>query len=128
MPVERPILTGTMSAARAALGEAAFATTWAKGRGLSFDDAVAHGLAFAHSIASLSPAEKEEPPQLQVGLSPREIEVLRLLAEGHSNAEIAARLYISSKTVRNHVTNILAKLDVPTRTAAATRALRHGLI
>ena len=51
-----------------------------------------------------------------------------LLIEGHSNSEIAGALFISHKTVRNHVTNILAKLGVESRTAAATFALRHDLV
>jgi two-component system, NarL family, response regulator LiaR len=54
--------------------------------------------------------------------------VLRLLVEGHSNPEIAEILSISPKTARNHVTNILGKLGVETRTAAATSALRRGLL
>ena len=63
-----------------------------------------------------------------MSLSQRELEVLRLLVEGHSNPEIAAALFISQKTVRNHVTHILGKIGVETRTAAATFALRHGLV
>ncbi len=60
-------------------------------------------------------------------LSEREIEVLRLLARGFSNADIASRLHLSDGTVRNHVSSILAKLDVPDRTQAAIIAIKHGL-
>ncbi len=60
-------------------------------------------------------------------LSERELEVLELLAEGLSNQEIADRLVISERTVRNHVGNILAKLDVENRTQAALYAIQHGL-
>ncbi|MEV4100706.1 AAA family ATPase [Nonomuraea sp. NPDC049649] len=61
-------------------------------------------------------------------LTAREREVLALVAEGHTNKEIAARLYIAQKTVSVHVSNILAKLGVSTRTQAAATARRHGLI
>jgi DNA-binding CsgD family transcriptional regulator/tetratricopeptide (TPR) repeat protein len=62
------------------------------------------------------------------GLTEREIEVLRLIGEGHTNAEIGKALFISPKTASVHVTNILRKLDVSTRAHAATVAARHGLI
>ena len=60
-------------------------------------------------------------------LTPREVDVLRLLALGLTNTEIAGRLYISEGTVRNHVSLILSKLDVPGRTQAAVLAIQHGL-
>jgi DNA-binding NarL/FixJ family response regulator len=61
-------------------------------------------------------------------LSQRELEVLRLLARGLGNAEIAQRLFLSEGTVRNYVSAILAKLEVSDRTQAAVLALRHGLV
>jgi DNA-binding CsgD family transcriptional regulator len=61
-------------------------------------------------------------------LTPREREVATLLAEGLSNGEIARRLYISTKTASVHVSNILAKLDMTSRTEVATWALRTGLV
>ena len=60
-------------------------------------------------------------------LTPREREVLALLATGMSNGEIAARLMLSVGTVRLHVSNILAKLGAPNRTSAAIIAVKHGL-
>ena len=60
-------------------------------------------------------------------LSPREAEVLRLLAEGLTNRGIAHRLVLSEKTVARHVSNIFAKLDVRSRTAAAAYAFEHGM-
>jgi DNA-binding NarL/FixJ family response regulator len=61
-------------------------------------------------------------------LSPREEEIVRLIAEGFSNKQIAARLYISTKTVKTHVANILEKLNVKNRTEAVVSAIRKGLI
>ena len=61
------------------------------------------------------------------GLTPREVEVLRLLADGLRNAEIAARLVVSPKTVDHHVSTVLAKLGVPNRQAAARQAARLGI-
>jgi DNA-binding NarL/FixJ family response regulator len=60
-------------------------------------------------------------------LSPRELEVLELIAEGLTNQVIADRLVISEHTVHRHVSTILRKLDAPTRSAAAALAVRHGL-
>ena len=61
-------------------------------------------------------------------LTPREQEVLGQLAVGLNNAEIAARLYVSSATVKNHVANILAKLELRNRVQAAVYAWEHGLV
>ncbi|MHB1837214.1 MAG: response regulator [Solirubrobacteraceae bacterium] len=60
-------------------------------------------------------------------LTPREIDVLRLLAEGMENAEIAAALNISPRTAKNHVSSILAKLGLPSRVQAAVYAVRQGV-
>jgi two-component system, NarL family, response regulator YdfI len=61
-------------------------------------------------------------------LTPREIEVLRLMAEGFGNKQIAARLGISDHTVKFHISSILAKLSVSSRTEAVTQGIRMGLI
>jgi DNA-binding NarL/FixJ family response regulator len=61
-------------------------------------------------------------------VTPREREVLRLLAEGLTNKQIAERLVVSEHTVHRHVTNIKRKLDLPSRTAAAAYAFRHGML
>ena len=67
----------------------------------------------------------EESPET---LSERETDVLRLLAQGYSNKEIAQDLSLSEKTVKTHVSNILGKLNVPSRTQAALYAVRVGLV
>jgi DNA-binding NarL/FixJ family response regulator len=63
-----------------------------------------------------------------MGLTHREMDVLRLVADGRSNHEIASALFLSPKTVRNRVSVILGKLGVESRTAAAAFALRNNLV
>ncbi len=75
--------------------------------------------------------EHLKPPVVaaQVGqLSPREMEVLKLMVEGHSNPEIAAALYLSPNTVKTHIRGIMNKLAVDDRVQAAVVALRAGLV
>lgn len=73
----------------------------------------------------------ERPPQArlpQADLTPREIQVLALIARGHSNKEVASVLSISAETVHAHVRNAFVKLDVSDRTSAVMMAVRRGLI
>lgn len=74
------------------------------------------------------PSSPTTTHQLDVDLNPREREVLELIAEGLSNAEIADRLFLSKGTVQNYVSALFAKLDVTDRTQAAILALRYGLV
>jgi DNA-binding NarL/FixJ family response regulator len=67
-------------------------------------------------------------PESPEKLTPRETEVLRLLAKGMSNKEIGATLVIGEKTVKTHVSSILSKLGLPSRTQAALYAVRIGLV
>ena len=62
-----------------------------------------------------------------LSLTARELEILQYIVEGMSNKEIAAALYISEKTVKNHITSLLRKLDVEDRTQAAVFAVSQGL-
>jgi DNA-binding NarL/FixJ family response regulator len=79
-------------------------------------------------FAQVTRAAPPPPTAAAQALSQREKDVLRLLARGLSNADIAGRLYLSEGTVRNYVSAILSKLEVSDRTQAAVLALRHGLI
>ena len=74
-----------------------------------------------------SPASAGPIARHDTGLSTRELEVLRLVAQGLSNHDIGERLFVSPFTVKRHVANILTKLDLPTRAAAASYAVREGL-
>jgi DNA-binding NarL/FixJ family response regulator len=70
----------------------------------------------------------EPAESLVLGLTPREVEVLQLLARGLDNAAVAERLVVAKRTVQNHVSSIYGKLGVSTRTEAALVAIRHGLV
>jgi DNA-binding NarL/FixJ family response regulator len=73
-------------------------------------------------------ARARAAPSTAHGLTPRELEVLRLVATGRTNRQIASELTLSEKTVDRHVSNIFAKLDVPSRAAATAYAFRHRLL
>jgi DNA-binding NarL/FixJ family response regulator len=88
-------------------------------------------------IRAVHQGQKRIPPEIAAeladhaaegDLSAREIEVLQLVANGNSNREIAAQLYITEETVKNHVTHILAKLGANDRTHAVTIAIKRGFI
>jgi DNA-binding NarL/FixJ family response regulator len=84
----------------------------------------------APSIAmQLATSWSAEPSRTgAAAVTERELEVLRLVADGLTNEQISRRLDLPSRTVKTHVQNVLAKLEVPDRTAAVARALRLGLI
>jgi DNA-binding NarL/FixJ family response regulator len=84
-------------------------------------------LDLAPHAGAAAPASGAPTPAEQLGLTPREAEVLALVAAGRSNRQIAQELFISPKTASVHVSNILAKLGVAGRVEAATIAHRLGL-
>lgn len=73
-------------------------------------------------------SSRHEAELIRSELSDREIQVLKLVANGHDNARIAANLHISPKTVKNHISNILMKLQIENRIQAAVYAVRSGLV
>jgi len=88
-------------------------------------------------IRAVHAGQKCIPPEIaaalaehtaEVGLSAREIDVLRLIAAGNTNKEIGCKLFIAEETVKSHVTNIMAKLQTSDRTHAVTTALKRGII
>ncbi len=91
-------------------------------------DAV-YGRPVARRIAAFFAGEQTDAPSARAfpALTPRERDVLELLASGCRNHEIARRLGMSEKTVRNHVSQVLVKLQVPDRTAAALKARESGV-
>ncbi len=124
---ERLIFARAETAVTAQLGEAAFAAAWEAGR----DDAPTAALVDIEAVLTTAEggtSRTSTTVHAQNTLTPREHDVLRLLVQGMSNPQIAEVLFISPRTVTTHVTNILAKLGVATRTEAAARAVRDGLI
>ena len=92
--------------------------------GDTFIDPAVAGKLFAHAAKS-TPAPESK---IAAELSERELEVLKLLARGLTNAAISEQLFLTEGTVRNYVSAILTKLDVADRTQAAILALRHGIV
>jgi DNA-binding CsgD family transcriptional regulator/tetratricopeptide (TPR) repeat protein len=111
-----------VDAVRQKLGTMAFATAWSAGRGLSAAQVL------TEVLADVEPVAGESLTLGATGLSPREREVLRLLAAGHSDKEIADALFITRRTASKHVSSILAKLEVDTRTSAVASAIHLGLV
>ena len=116
----------TVSMVQATLSKPDFAAAWAGGRRLERDEAVAEALAESH----WSDLTAREVPHSHGAdaLTRREEEVLRLLVEGKTDREVAETLFVSRRTVTSHVSTILGKLGVNTRTATATTAVRRGLV
>jgi len=113
---------------RGALSPDTFELCWSEGERLSSLDGISEAISVCESLDHPG-ADSAGPIDLAVAadLTEREIEVLRLLAQGMSDREIAEALYLSPRTVGGHVSSLLAKLGVETRTAAAVFAVRHGI-
>lgn len=118
-----------VEALRAQLGKAAFDAAWAEGRGMTPEQVLVaeHLLALAASPVAL-PTPAPAPSSLPEGLTAREVEVLRLLARGLKNEEIARQLVITSETVKSHLKSIFSKLGVTNRAAATRYAFEHQLV
>jgi predicted ATPase/DNA-binding CsgD family transcriptional regulator len=106
------------------IGEPAFAAAWTAGRKMTLVDAVA--------AIEPTPLPETPPPTLSdpniADLTPRELEVLRLVAQGLTDAQVAKKLVISPHTVHTHLASIYSKLGVKSRTAAAHLAIEHRLV
>jgi DNA-binding NarL/FixJ family response regulator len=92
----------------------------------AIDPAVQHHLLDAIT-AGPSPTKAEPTPRLPDGLTPREAEVLTLIAQGLSNSEIADRLFVNESTVKSHINHLFAKTGVRDRAQAVSYAYRNGL-
>jgi len=127
-PYERALTLLAMAGLRAATGETADAKEpLDEARAICLPLGAQPALARADTLAARLAVSTNAPPTYPAGLSPREVEVLRLVVAGRTNRDIADALFLSEHTVRVHVRNILTKTDAQNRTEAATFALRHGL-
>jgi predicted ATPase/DNA-binding CsgD family transcriptional regulator len=116
---------------RTQMGEKVFAALWAEGRTMTPEQAVAaQGKATMPTPSpkgSLSTPSAKTLPTALAGLTPREVEVLRLVAQGLTDAQVAEQLVISPRTVNWHLTAIYSKLQVTSRSAATRYAIEHHL-
>jgi predicted ATPase/DNA-binding CsgD family transcriptional regulator len=123
-PVELADYERSLSAARVHLGERAFAAAWSQGRSMTPQQA----LAAKGQKPAPSPTTTVSPPSTYpAGLTAREVEVLRLLAAGLTDLQIAEKLILSPRTVHTHISSIYSKLGVTSRSAATRFALEHRL-
>jgi predicted ATPase/DNA-binding CsgD family transcriptional regulator len=117
--------------AKAALGEESFAMAWAEGLKLTPQEAIAleaHPAPELQRTATTAKNPRTSPANNSVGLSAREVEVLRELAQGLSDIEIAEKLYLSRHTINAHSRNIYSKLGVTSRSAATRYAIEQGIV
>jgi predicted ATPase/DNA-binding CsgD family transcriptional regulator len=112
---------GRLAVARSQLEEAAWAAAWAEGRAMPPEQAV------EYALEQEAAPEQAAPETYPAGLSAREVEVLRLVAQGMTSALVADELFISPNTVNRHLNSIYGKLGVNSRTAATRFAVEHGL-
>jgi predicted ATPase/class 3 adenylate cyclase/DNA-binding CsgD family transcriptional regulator len=127
-PVYRADYERLVAAARTQLGEQAFAAVWAEGRMMTPEQALAaQGKAMIPTWPT-SATPTKSPITSPDGLSMRELEVLRLLATGLTDAQIAEQLVLSLHTVHAHLRTIYSKLGVTSRSAATRYAFEHQLV
>jgi DNA-binding CsgD family transcriptional regulator len=122
MGVIRPALyrrvhDGDVSALRTALGDDVFADLWDQGAALSIDETIAY--------VRRGRGQRKRPSSGWASRTPTELDVIRLVAEGLANHDIARRLFVSPRTVQSHLTHVYAKLGVASRVQLAHEARLH---
>jgi DNA-binding NarL/FixJ family response regulator len=132
-PVYRADYEYAVSTARTQLGEKAFATAWAEGRTMTPEQALSAQRPTKGSSSSSIGERISAPPNTSTiaypdGLTSRQAEILRLVAQGLSDAQIAELLIISPRTVNSHLTSIYGKIGVSSRTAATRYAIERHLV
>jgi ATP/maltotriose-dependent transcriptional regulator MalT len=131
-PFVHVMYESTMVALRGQLGEQAFGKAWSEGRAMTLQQVLAAKdplpmpAQLSNGFSSTDPAKTSHG--YPDGLTAREAEVLRLVAQGLTDAQVAERLFISRRTVNWHLTLIYSKLQVSSRSAATRYALEHHLV
>ena len=116
------------------MGEEAFLSAWARGKEMILEQAlsVQEQDFTPEPLSAAAPApdvaKTSDTPAYPDDLTAREVEVLRLIAQGWTNPQIAENLVISPRTVNAHLTSIYRKIQVSTRSAATRYAIKHDLI
>ena len=126
-PLEERLADLDRQRLRAAMGDGAFEAEYAAGRTLDLAQVLA-ALGRTDAAAEQARVAHEALPGIQTVLTPRELDVLKLVAQGLSNPDIARRLFLSEHTVHRHLANILRKLDLSSRAGAAAWGVRTGLV
>ena len=123
VPQERVVLEPYRVSVRSRLGEATWEEALAQGQAMELEKAIEYALSEGKPSTTTPSSTPEHPG----GLTSREVEVLGLVAEGLTNAQVAQRLFLSPRTVDTHLSSIYLKLGVSSRAAAMRFALEHGL-
>jgi len=122
----------TIGSVRSRLGEQVFAAAWAEGRAMTPAQALAAQESVIPDTSTPSGQSSTLPSKSRSsspdGLTEREVEVLRLVAQGLTNEQVAEQLVISPRTVNSHLTSIYSKIQVSTRSAATRYAIKHQLV
>ena len=112
------VYEASVAALRDAMGEKDFDSAWADGAALSTDEAIAY--------AQRRHGQRKRPTSGWASLTPAERDVVRLVSEGLANDDIAARLFVSPRTVQTHLTHVYTKLGLTSRVQLAQEAARHA--
>jgi predicted ATPase/DNA-binding CsgD family transcriptional regulator len=123
-PIEQAVFEPHVAAARTGLGSSIFDTVWAEGRAMTPEQAL------AGQIQAPLQEPSPQPPSASpyVLFTQGEVEVLRLVGQGLTDAQVAERLILSPRTINAHLASVYSKLGVNSRTAAIRFAIEHGLV
>ena len=127
-PVYRRDYEQALVVARTQLGDQSFEAAWVEGRSMTPEQTLAARGAVIVSVQPRAAGDVKLSLTSPDGLTAREVEVLRLVAQGLTDAQVAERLVISPRTVNSHLTATYGKIQVSSRSAATRYALEHHLI